>query len=105
MIPPAAATTVCSRCSLAVSRIGASNAPTAAPANRNPAHGNAVNCVTSPAGRRYHCTHVGSPLTSALAPTIGVIIANAMERAAYEATSPLVVLLRPHTRPAATIEG
>src|SRR5438874_1283964 len=83
---PAEASHIHARRSTAGSRTAARITPTAAPANTNPAHGNAVNIVISPEGRMYHCTQIGRRLTSELARMMGVTIAHATAIAAYPRT-------------------
>src|SRR5687768_6585726 len=56
---PIAASARFTRLSAAGVRVRASQTPTAAPAARKPAHGNNVNVVAAPPGRKYHSTASG----------------------------------------------
>src|SRR5262245_41821629 len=74
---PASANQKCRRRRSLTLRAAESSPPQAAPANTNPAHGNAVNVVYSPAGRIYQLIHTGAMLTMLECRTRGVSIATA----------------------------
>jgi hypothetical protein len=66
----------------------ASQTLTAAPAVRKPAHGNSVNVLLPPAGRRYHSIGSGRAASHGVARTRGVSIAAAIVTAANSAARP-----------------
>src|SRR3954470_2292770 len=102
---PVAASDACSRRSAGGLSATAISAPTAAPANTNPAHGNSVKVVRSPTGLTYHCNQVGRVATSGLDRTIGVSSAAAAAAAPSSAARPAADDAAPHSSAAATIDG
>src|SRR3954451_5996843 len=79
--------------------------PTATPANTNPAHGNKVNVVCSPAGRRYHWSSAGSESIERAERTIGVTIAVRIAAAAERIPAPRGVAAAPQTSAATASDG
>src|SRR4051812_25998721 len=76
--------------------------PTATPANTNPAHGNKVNVVCSPAGRTYHWSSTGSESTQCAERTIGVTIAVRTAAVAERSAAPRRLAAAPHRSAATT---
>lgn len=102
---PATAKAICARRSARVLSVVASITPQAAPAKTNPAQGNKVNVVRSPAGFMYHWNQSGRASTIAAVQTTGVSSAAVAATAAYQRTRALVLAPAAQTRPAATIAG